>query len=59
MAAGLGSTYMITTVPSLLAFDAQEAQVQTKVTDGRKLSDRAFLEAWIRMEARRHGGRGG
>ncbi|KAK4189165.1 hypothetical protein QBC35DRAFT_514197 [Podospora australis] len=59
MSAGLGMTYMIHSIPTLLGFDAQEAQVQTKVTDGRKLADRHFLEEWIRTEARRHGGRGG
>ncbi|KAF3768477.1 hypothetical protein M406DRAFT_336926 [Cryphonectria parasitica EP155] len=59
MAAGLGLTYMITSVPTLLSFDAGEAQVETKVADGNKLRDRKFLEEWIRTEARRHGGRGG
>lgn len=59
MDAGLGLTYMITSIPTLLSFDAQEAQVETKVTDGKKLADRRFLEEWIRNEAKRHGGRGG
>lgn len=59
MGAGFGLKYMINSVPTLLSFDAQEAQVATKVSDGRRLSDRAFLEEWIRNEARRHGGRGG
>ncbi|KAG7140093.1 hypothetical protein HYQ45_003176 [Verticillium longisporum] len=59
MSAGFGMTYMITSVPTLLCFDAQEAQVQTKVQDARKMADRQFLEDWIRNEARRHGGRGG
>ncbi|KAM0322687.1 hypothetical protein ACHAQA_009278 [Verticillium albo-atrum] len=59
MSAGFGMTYMITSVPTLLSFDAQEAQVQTKVQDARKMADRQFLEEWIRTEARRHGGRGG
>jgi thiol-disulfide isomerase/thioredoxin len=58
MAAGLGHEYLITTVPTLLSFDAGEAQVETKVVDGRKLADRRFLEEWIRTEARRHGNRG-
>ncbi|KAI0547546.1 hypothetical protein F4679DRAFT_361040 [Xylaria curta] len=56
---GLGMTYMITSIPTLLSFDAGEAMTETKVTDGKKLADRAFLEEWIRNEARRHGGRGG
>ncbi|KAK4242052.1 hypothetical protein C8A03DRAFT_11768 [Achaetomium macrosporum] len=58
MSAGLGLTYMINSVPTLLSFDAGEAQVETKVTDGRRLADRKFLEEWIRNEARRHGNRG-
>ncbi|RYP53244.1 hypothetical protein DL768_001748 [Monosporascus sp. mg162] len=59
MSGGLGMTYMITSIPTLLSFDAGEAQTQTKVTDARKLADRSFLEEWIRTEARRQGGRGG
>lgn len=54
-----GLTYMINSVPTLLSFDAGEAQVETRVADGNKLRDRHFLEEWIRTEARRHGGRGG
>ncbi|KAH8661856.1 hypothetical protein BX600DRAFT_437293 [Xylariales sp. PMI_506] len=59
MSDGLGATYMITSIPTLLSFDAQEAQVDTRVMDGRRLADRRFLEEWVRNEARRHGGRGG
>lgn len=59
MSAGLGLTYMINSIPTLLSFDAGEAQMQTKVTDGRQLADRKFLEEWIRNEAQRHGSRGG
>lgn len=59
MSEGLGLTYMIRSVPTLLSFDAQEAQTQTKVSDARQLSDKKFLEEWIRTEARRHGNRGG
>ncbi|GKT45946.1 thioredoxin domain-containing protein [Colletotrichum spaethianum] len=59
MSGGLGMTYMITSIPTLLSFDNQEAQIQTKVHDAKKLTDRAFLEEWIRTEARRHGQRGG
>ena len=59
MAGSLGLTYMINSVPTLLSFDAGEAQVATKLADGNKLKDRHFLEEWIRTEARRHGGRGG
>ncbi|KAF5023494.1 hypothetical protein F66182_4445 [Fusarium sp. NRRL 66182] len=55
----LALTYMITSIPTLLSFDAGEAQTTTKLADARKLSDREFLKEWIRTEARRHGGRGG
>lgn len=59
MAGGLGLTYMINSVPTLLSFDAGEAQVATKVADGNLLRDRRFVEEWIRTEAKRRGGRGG
>lgn len=59
MSEGLGMDYMITSIPTLLSFDAQEAQTQTKVVDARQMADRKFLEEWLRNEARRHGGRGG
>ncbi|KAI1652601.1 hypothetical protein F4813DRAFT_383913 [Daldinia decipiens] len=59
MSSSLGMDFMITSIPTLFSFDAGEAQISTKITDGRKLADRSFLEEWIRNEARRHGGRGG
>ncbi|KAI0886101.1 uncharacterized protein GGS22DRAFT_124156 [Annulohypoxylon maeteangense] len=59
MSGGLGMEYMITSIPTLLSFDAGEAQVRTKITDGKRLADRSFLEDWVRIEAQRHGGRGG
>ena len=46
-AASLGSTYMISSIPTLLSFDAGEAQTQTKVADVRKMADRQFLVEWI------------
>ncbi|KAF4448198.1 hypothetical protein F53441_8359 [Fusarium austroafricanum] len=55
----LAMTYMITSIPTLLSFDAGEAQTTTKLSDARKLADRGFLKEWVRTEARRHGGRGG
>jgi hypothetical protein len=55
----LALDYMITSIPTLLSFDAGEAQVATKIADARKMADREFLIEWIRTEARRHGGRGG
>ncbi|KAI1212844.1 uncharacterized protein F4807DRAFT_457641 [Annulohypoxylon truncatum] len=59
MSGGLGMEYMVTSIPTLLSFDAGEAQVRTKVSDGKRMADRSFLEDWIRNEAKRHGGRGG
>ena len=56
---GPAMTYMITALPTLLSFDAGEAQTATRVTDARSLADRRFLDEWIRNEARRRGGRGG
>ncbi len=58
MDSGLGMTYMITSMPTLLSFDRGEAQTRTKVTDPRLMSDREWLKEWIRTEARR-GGNGG
>ncbi|ATY60621.1 Thioredoxin-like protein [Cordyceps militaris] len=58
-AEGLAMTYMITSIPTLLSFDAGEAQTTTKMTDARRLADKDFLTQWIQNEARRHGGRGG
>lgn len=55
----LAMAYMITSVPTLLSFDAGEAQTATKLTDARKMADRQFLVEWICREARRQGGRGG
>ncbi|RDW64252.1 hypothetical protein BP5796_10754 [Coleophoma crateriformis] len=59
MSSGLGMTYMITSMPTLLSFDRGEPQTDTKVTDPRKLKDREWLKEWIRTEARRRGGGGG
>lgn len=50
--------YMISSMPTLLAFSRGEPQVGTKLMDVRQMSDRRFLEEWIRSEARR-GGDGG
>ena len=45
-------------MPTLLAFDRQEAQLETRVTDVEKLKNREFLINWIETEAKRHGGGG-
>lgn len=57
-------TYMITAVPTLLAFDdAGAPRTGSKVVDGRKMLDERFLVGWIEHEAARAGrggsGRGG
>ena len=58
MAAGLGATYMISSLPTLLCFDERgEPRSRDRVADPAKLGDRAFLEEWFRAAARR--GRGG
>lgn len=58
MDSGLGMTYMITSMPSLLSFDRGEAQVNTKIVDPKQMRDAEGLKEWIRAEARR-GGNGG
>ena len=45
-------------MPTLLAFDRQEAQLETRVTDVEKLKNKEFLINWIETEAKRHGGGG-
>ncbi|KAK4999873.1 hypothetical protein LTR66_001184 [Elasticomyces elasticus] len=51
----LGITYMITSIPTLLAFDRQEPQLETKIARTEDLKNRRFLTEWIKTEARRHG----
>ncbi|KAK6580685.1 hypothetical protein PZA11_006921 [Diplocarpon coronariae] len=58
MDSGLGTTFMITSMPTLLSFDRGEAQMGTKIVDPRKMKDVEGLQEWIRKEARR-GGSGG
>ncbi|KAI1823740.1 hypothetical protein F4861DRAFT_509134 [Xylaria intraflava] len=58
MALGLGLTYAVTSVPTLLSFGAGGV-LGRRVVDGRLLADRAFLEEWIREEARLGAGTGG
>lgn len=50
--------YVITSLPTLMAFRRQEAQLQTRVTDVKQLKDREFLRRWVREEASK-GGEGG
>ena len=58
MDSGLGLTYMISSMPTLLSFDRGEAQIATKVTDPKLMKDREWLKEWIRTEARRRGSGG-
>ncbi|OCK83434.1 hypothetical protein K432DRAFT_322308 [Lepidopterella palustris CBS 459.81] len=56
----LGVTYMINSMPTLLAFSRQEAQLETKLTRPEQMKDRQFLRQWLETEARRGGaGRAG
>ena len=48
----------ITSIPTLLAFSRQEAQLQTKLTNVEEMKDKDFLRLWMEDEAMR-GGRGG
>lgn len=50
--------YMIRSVPMLLAFSRGEPQMETVVTDAKKIGNRQFLEEWVKNEAFR-GGQGG
>lgn len=56
---GYGLRYGINSMPTLLAFDRQEAQLTTKVGRLEELKSRAFLTGWIEREAKRHGEGGG
>ncbi|KAK5105676.1 hypothetical protein LTR62_002488 [Meristemomyces frigidus] len=55
---GLPLRYGINSIPTLLAFDRQEPQVETKVAKMDDLKSKEFLRKWIETEAARHG-RGG
>lgn len=57
--AGIGMRYGINSIPTLLAFDRQEPQIETKVGRLNDLKSREFLVKWIETEARRHGDGGG
>ena len=58
LSSDLAMTYLITSMPTLLSFDRGEAQLRTKVTDPKMLTDREWLKEWIRTEARRKGSGG-
>ena len=48
----------INSMPSLLSFSRQEAQLKTMITSVDEMKDKEFLRLWIEDEARR-GGDGG
>ncbi|WPH04181.1 thioredoxin, mitochondrial [Acrodontium crateriforme] len=52
---GLGLRYGINSMPTLLAFDRQEPQLETKVARLEQLKDKAFMTKWIKTEAARQG----
>lgn len=52
---GVAMRYMINSMPTLLAFDRQEPQLETKVTRLEDLKSKAFLAKWIETEAARRG----
>ena len=51
----------ITSIPTLLAFSRQEAQLRTKLTNLEEMKDKDFLRLWMEDEAMRggSGGKGG
>lgn len=52
---GIGMRYGINSIPTLLAFDRQEPQLETKVSRLQDLKSKEFLRRWIEKEAARHG----
>jgi len=55
---GLALRYGINSMPTLLAFDRQEPQIETKVSRLEDMKSKAFLTKWIETEAARHGSGG-
>ncbi|MCJ1423306.1 hypothetical protein MMC29_001188 [Sticta canariensis] len=55
----LGTEYFINSMPTLLSFSRQEAQLGTKVTSVDEMKDREFLRLWIQAAAGGAGGRKG
>ncbi|SMQ47424.1 unnamed protein product [Zymoseptoria tritici ST99CH_3D7] len=53
--AGIAQRYMINKVPTLLAFDRQEPQLETKVTKLEDMKSKEFVTKWIATEAARRG----
>ncbi|KAF4124604.1 Thioredoxin [Geosmithia morbida] len=55
----LASRYMITALPTLLAFDARRGEPAARLSDPRKMAERGFLQEWIREQAAGGGNAGG
>ncbi|KAF2741832.1 hypothetical protein M011DRAFT_472770 [Sporormia fimetaria CBS 119925] len=51
--------FLITSMPTLLAFSRQEPQMETKLTRPEQMKDKNFLREWLLNEARRGGRAGG
>ena len=47
--------YAITSIPTLMAFSRQEAQLEDRLTDVNEMKDKEFLRLWITQEAMRGG----
>ncbi|KAF1348741.1 hypothetical protein BDV97DRAFT_269968, partial [Delphinella strobiligena] len=56
---GLMMRYGITSMPTLLAFDRQEPQLDTRVSNVEDMKSKKFLTEWIEREAKRAGSGGG
>ena len=58
---GIDGYTQITSIPTMLAFSRQEAQLQTRLTNLEEMKDKDFLRLWIEDEAMRgaSGGKGG
>lgn len=58
MREGFGHRYVISSVPTVMSFDAQGPRMSTRLMDPGKMTDEEFLAEWIREEARTIGGGG-
>ena len=58
---GIDDSTQITSIPTMLAFSRQEAQLQTRLTNVEEIKDKDLLRLWIEDEAIRgaSGGQGG
>ena len=56
--ADIDARRQINSLPTLLSFSRQEAQLKTMITSIDEMKDKDFLRMWIEIEARR-GGQGG